>query len=534
MLVIATVATAKPRRAAEMRQIAQQVLSKTSAEAATMVLLDEAQGYAVYGHEQGFAIISKNDSQTPVLGYSSTPYNKDDMPCAFRYWLNAVSTSLEAGTTDPLNQKYDEVAPLLTTTWGQGDPFNSMCPKVNGALAPTGCVATAMAQILYFYRYPVQGKGQGYYTMGANSYRQLVDINSTYRWDLMKDSYTNSFFITEEEKNAIGQLMADAGAAAHMNYSAGGSGSTGYVAANAFAQVFQFDSLTMRCVDREYCQDDAEWMMTIQNELKAGRPILMCGQDPAQGGHAFVIDGINSNGYVHVNWGWNGTADGFYDIKDMAPQGTTQHFNYDQSIVTNLRCDPEPLEGTTYKSCWHISVEDNLTVGELNDLVLSAPDGILWQNYHLTFYGKIGLAFLDGDGQEAFFHTFFDTGDKASGMAPIEGGYGFMASYFSHVSTIELAALPVGTYRVFLASKAIQDSAPQPICYPSGSHKEYLVTKAADNSLSVTVAETSGIDAASIGTKHGSSSLYDLQGRQVVSPDRKGIYIRDGRKVVVR
>lgn len=160
MLVIATVATAKPRRAAEMRQIAQQVLSKTSAEAATMVLLDEAQGYAVYGHEQGFAIISKNDSQTPVLGYSSTPYNKDDMPCAFRYWLNAVSTSLEAGTTDPLNQEYDEVAPLLTTTWGQGDPFNSMCPKVNGALAPTGCVATAMAQILYFYRYPVQGRAR--------------------------------------------------------------------------------------------------------------------------------------------------------------------------------------------------------------------------------------------------------------------------------------------------------------------------------------------------------------------------------------
>jgi len=533
ILAVSLSVSANPRKKAEMHRIAQAAIMQQEVE-----LLDESEGYCVYGSNKGFAVVSRMDSHTPVLAYSASTYDKDNMPCGMKWWLSAINASLSvSGQSQDVDGFTPEVvAPLLKTTWGQQSPFNEKSPVVNNAKAPTGCVATAMSQILNFYQYPAQGQGIGYYTMGDNSYRQMVEVNSTYRWDLMKNSYASAWFLTDEEKDAISQLMFDAGVSSHMNFSTGGSGTTSYEAANGFSHIFQFDSLAMKCVLRNYCQSDAEWMSIILSELKASRPVLMCGVDLTSGGHAFVIDGMDANGFVHVNWGWNGQADGYYDLADLNPTGilggsTTMHFNAEQSIITNLRCNPTPAADAVYHSTWVISAEDNLIANEVNGLTLSSPDGILWQVSHLTFYGKVGLAFLDENGNEVFFHTFFDTSDKASHFSPLDGGVGYQASYFSNISTADLQSLPAGTYRVFLASKAIQEETPQFICYPGGNHKEYIVTKNADYTLSVKTAETSGIQAPDTATPDN-TSLYDLQGRRIDSP-RKGIFIQNGRKVVV-
>ena len=531
LLTVTLSVSANPRKKAEMCRIAQAAIMQQEVE-----LLDEQEGYCVYGNDKGFAIISRKDGYTPVLAYSASPYDKDNMPCGMKWWLSTINASLSVNgqTQDIDGFTPEEVTPMLKTTWGQHSPFNEKSPVVNNSKAPTGCVATAMSQILNYYQYPVQGQGTGYYTMGENSYRQIVEVNSTYRWDLMKNSYASAWFLTDEEKEAISQLMFDAGVSSHMNFSSGGSGTTSYEAANGFAHIFQFDSLAMKCVMRDYCQNDAEWMNIILSELKAGRPVLMCGIDRSNGGHAFVIDGMDANGFVHVNWGWDGQGDGYYDLADLNPTGilggsTTMHFNSEQSIITNLRCNPTPAADAVYHSTWVISAEDNLIANEVNGLTLLS-DGIIWQVSHLTFYGKVGLAFLDGNGNEVFFHTFFDTGDKASHAFPIDGGQGYYASNFSNISITDLLPLPAGTYRVFLASKAIQDKTSQFIRYPGGNHKEYILTKSADNTLVVKATETSGIETVSAAAPDN-TPLYDLQGRRIDSP-RKGIFIQNGRKVV--
>lgn len=533
---------------AVMKKMAQQVISSAN-NSESIQLLDETDTYSILGTDKGFAVISKNDEYTAVLGYSETPYHKDNLPCGLQWWLSAVNVSLAKGSHRSISEQGvtaetfqpEVVNQLMTTQWGQGDPYNYLCPKVNSQNAPTGCVATAMAQILNYYDYPERSSGIGYYTMGSSDYRQYVEINSTYDWKNLRDSYKGvaSIFLSDDEKKAIGQLMFDAGAASHMNYNSSGSGTTGYIAGNAFAQVFQFDSLSLKCVDRDYCESDVVWKNTILNELKAGRPILMCGVDDLAGGHAFIIDGMDAEGKVHVNWGWDGDGDGYYSLLDLNPSGilgqsSTMHFNRSQSIVTNLRCDPVPQEGAVYKSCWVISAEDNLRNDELNGLILSAPDATLWQHNHLVFYGKVGLVFLDNDEQEALFHTFFDTSDKANGWSPIEGGHGYSASYFSRISTSDLASLPAGTYKAFLASKAIQEKTPQYICYPGGKHKEYMVTKATDGSLTVETVDPTAIRTLSL-SSDVVARYYNLQGREVGSDTRGLVIMKQGntvRKVV--
>lgn len=546
LLVIASFpVSARERNHDELIKIATNILYKnttrTDGECSISDITDGS-NYVIMGNQDGFVVLSKDDAWAPVLGYTNTPFNHNNMPCGFNWWLSTIdqTMSTRGAADDGWPFQLEAIQPLLTTNWGQGDPFNYLCPLVGGKKAPTGCVATAMSQILYYYRYPAAGDGKGYYTMGDNSYQQIVTINSTYQWDAIKDTYTNSWFLSDTEKEAIGQLLYDAGVSSHMNYSTGGSGTTEFEAANALSQVFKYDSLAMRCLERDYCSSDAEWLTAIYEELKQGKPLLICGQDANVGGHAFVIDGIDSDGNVHVNWGWNGTADGFYNVKDLCPTGilgssSTEHFNIGQSVITGLRCNPTPEEGMEYHSRWVISVKDTLKTDELNGLTLSSPDGILWQHHHLVFYGKVGLVFLDDKGNEVLFHTFFDTADRANGMSPIDGGHGYLAKYFSRISTADLASLPAGTYRVFLASKAIQEDVSQHICYPGGKYNEYIVTKAANNSLTVkTQGGETGINPFRI-NRDSQSTIYDLQGRNMgtdLNALPRGIYITDGKKVI--
>ena len=549
LLVFGIPSFAKIRKAIEMQKIAQRVIDDQNANE-DVVILDETDNYAILGSVKGFVVVSKDDSNPAVLGYSHTPYDKHNIPCGLQWWLANINSTLECGevytfraqrATEEVFQP-EVIEPLLTTKWGQGDPFNYLCPKIGTINAPTGCVATAMAQILYFYRYPEKAEGKGYYTMGGGTYRPIVTVNSTYDWNLIKDSYASSWFLSEDEKMAIGQLMFDAGVSSHMDYDTGGSGTPIQIAGNGFAHIFKFDSLAMKCVNRDYCENDVVWMNTILKELKANRPVLMGGHDKNSGGHAFIIDGMDESGFVHVNWGWNGEADGYYDLMDMNPSNilgvsSTMHFNSSQAIITNLRCNPIPLEGEVYQSCWGISVEDNLIKDDLNGLTLSAPNGILWQHSHLTFYGQVGLAFFDENNQEVFFHTFFDTVGPVNHIAPIEGGHGYAASYFSRISTMDLATLPPGTYRVFLASKATQDLCSQFICYPGGKHNEYRLTKAANGSLTVEKSEPTAIKPLSVSNANVPARYFDLQGREM-NAGTKGLVIRkqgnDVKKVVVR
>ncbi len=537
LIFISSTLSAKLRTNEEMIQIAKTTLSHftTRGVPAQVTLLDDADDFAVYGDFNSFAIISKDGNQKPVWGYSFTPYNKSSMPCGFQWWLSGVKETLKTrGATEQLSGFEPEViTPLVKSTWGQGDPYNYLCPTLGGKKGVTGCVATAMSQILRYYRYPSVSNGRGYYTLGENSSPMYVNINSEYKWDLLKDSYASAWFLTDEEKEAIAQLMFDAGVSCHMNYASDGSGTTVFEAAHALAQVFQMDSLAMKCVGREYCKNDAEWMNIIKQELKSNHPLLMSAQS-LSGGHAFIIDGMDADGKIHVNWGWNGEFDGYFEFNNLNP--SSYHFDYYQYVVTNLRLNPIPTEDEEFHSCWTLSAEDDFQADFLNGFTVMVDNGngLFLQNSHMTFYGKVGVEFLDENNNEVYFHTFFDTSNKAGGFSPVEGGHGYYVSFFNKVTVSDLANIPAGKYRVFLASKAVQDKTPQFICYPGGGHNEYSLVKSEDSSLTITKSGTSSIHSIKSLTHHNGVH-YDLQGRDngtSVETLPKGIYIIDGKKIV--
>lgn len=542
LLLFSLCSSAKERTDSDMKRIAMGVLNQratTRGVSSELTCISETETYRIYGYDDSFAIISRDDNSDALLGYSFTPFDPDNIPCGLKWWLSVVDATLQQkpmSSAKAITRSNPVVVePLITAKWGQGDPYNLKCPTFKGKNGPVGCVATAMSQLMYYYKFPETAKGSGYYTLGDASQKHSVTINSTYDWSQFKDVYTSSWFITEAEKQNISQLCYDAGVATHMNYASDGSGSQVQVAANALGQIFNYDSLSVKCVYRDYCSEE-EWLEVICNEFINGRPIIIGGQDKLYGGHAFILDGINADGLIHVNWGWNGDANGYYNISDLNPSGilgssSVMHFNFDQTIITNLKPRSSGSEGGVYRSFWAIDGEDDFVSDQMNGILLSGPE-LFWQYNHLTFYGKVGVRFVDGDGKESLFATLIDTNDKKIG--PVDGGHGYYVSYFNHVTASDLASLPAGTYTAYLASKAIQDEHPQYICYPGGKHNSYTITKADDGSLTITKSGASGItmvkNAAAL-SKH----IYDLRGRNLgtdASALPKGIYIIDGKKVV--
>ena len=157
-------ANAAERTEREMREIAAKQLRAihkvTRGNVESVKKLSDAICYNIYGMDDSFVIISKDSDQTPVLAYSDTPYNEDRIPCGLKWWLSSVEAGFECPESGRMTRANNTVVEqLLTTEWGQDDPFNLKCPALEGAKTPSGCVATAMSQILNYFKYPETGKG---------------------------------------------------------------------------------------------------------------------------------------------------------------------------------------------------------------------------------------------------------------------------------------------------------------------------------------------------------------------------------------
>lgn len=328
-LFLTAVAQGRERTAAEMRQIAMMQLglsATTRASSAELKRMYTGEMLSIYGTDKAFVVVSSDTQFTPVLGYSDTSFNSDNLPANFRWWLARITASMRNGYVSSYTptRSTSSGSYLCTAQWGQESPYNLNCPKSFGRYGSnlyTGCVATAMSQIMYYYKYPATGSGTDCtYTVTRSSSSEGTthsrNFTSTYDWSNMIDDYTGQSTSTQQQ--AVATLMWDAGTAVHMQYTSDGSGAFTNDAASAFVENFGYDSLSVNYLTRLYYSDE-EWMSIIDNEISNGRPILYSGVDATSGGHAFVIDGIDGNGYVHVNWGWDGTANGFYDIADLKP-----------------------------------------------------------------------------------------------------------------------------------------------------------------------------------------------------------------------
>ena len=311
--------------------------------------------FYVFGTANSFVIIASDDAIQPVLGYSTNnPFGTKKMPENIYWWLKSydkqIAQAVKAGqkaTTETaqewsnlLNGKGLEpksnttVAPLVQTKWGQNAPYNNQCPKNANGRAITGCVATSMAQLLY-YHYHDGGLTTG---IGSHAYThptyglQSVDYSATmYDWDNMIESYASSY--TTAQAEAVATLMYHCGVAVNMSY--GTSASSAFSSDIPAALINYFNFSVTTTYKRRYSSDSTVyWMNDLKKELDAGRPMEYNGT--GSGGHSFVCDGYDSEDKFHFNWGWNGSSyDGYYALDAMTPG--SHNYNEEQAAVFGIK-----------------------------------------------------------------------------------------------------------------------------------------------------------------------------------------------------
>lgn len=322
--------------------------------------------FTIGEQDGGVIFIAGDDCMNEVIGYTDHGSWSDNMPPALKAYMNAIclyvdsiqrneykTLSLAAETEDSNENEgnnegdgseaggdtpsYPVVEPLIQTHWGQDWPYDAMCPidiQENEPSA-TGCVATAMAQIMAYWKWPKTGKGSNSYFYEAVGDVSADFSQSTYDWENMCNTYLYDGTYTDEEIAAPALLMRDAGIAVNMEYSSWGSAAYSPDVTQALFANFGYKGQTLQMLKR-YSYTKDQWMEIIQNELTNRRPIYYGGAS-MRGGHAFVCDGMDADGFVHINWGWEGFYDGYFDINAMSYDGQSYgRYNLDQEIIVGI------------------------------------------------------------------------------------------------------------------------------------------------------------------------------------------------------
>ena len=324
-----------------------------SPEAAPQLVYTGARGslntvYVFNDNGGGFLIVSADDVATPLLGYSDTgSFDAGAIPPAMQYWLDCYSDEIEqsvsagavgrAGAAYAAAEARADIAPLIHTKWDQGSPYNDLCPTIAGKRCFTGCVATAMAQIMKYYNYPQHGTGSHSYTQENIEGSISADFGATtYDWNAMLDEYDADS--PAASRKAVATLMYHAGVSVNMRYSPRGSGAHTSVVAESLVKYFNYDK-KIKCLLRDD-YDLPEWKNIVYEELSASRPVLYSGHPVGDDGHAFVCDGYqyrDGEDYFHINWGWSGAYDGYFLLTALDPNGQGAGYNSDQEMIVGIQ-----------------------------------------------------------------------------------------------------------------------------------------------------------------------------------------------------
>lgn len=307
------------------------------------------------GANDGFVLVSGDDRTVPVLGYSDNgSFDFDKVPDNMRWWLSQYQKELQTLRDNPNARAHKptkvarKVNPLIPTMWNQTSPYNAQCPTftLNNATnqAVTGCVATAMAQVMYYHRWPDRGTGSISYScdVGQVGVTQQLSANfsqSVYDWNNMLLEYDSNS--SQTAINAVARLMRDAGYSVEMNYKRSSSGAQTSKVINALTSYFKYDP-DLYIIYRDYFGITG-WEQKLRDELDARRPIFYAGQS-SEGGHAFVVDGYTTDGYFHINWGWGGMSNGYFVITMLNPndQGVGSFdggYNEGQQAIVGIKPD---------------------------------------------------------------------------------------------------------------------------------------------------------------------------------------------------
>ncbi len=305
-------------------------------------LAAQTNGHYVFniGKQNGFVVVAADDKAKDfILGYADNgTFDATNIPENMKWWLGEYDRQIEYAVKNNLQSvsatassttaetRYKNIEPLLTSTWGQDTPYNMYCPEQNGTLCPTGCVATALAQIMRHNRWPDKGTGS----------KDGTDFSSiTFNWNAMNDKYSANS--SEESKDAVARLMRTVGIACDMVYSPDGSGTTNDAARKALVYYMKYPCATSLSRDN---MSGTTWLQVIYDNLSRNHPVYYDGCTESWEGHAFVCDGYK-DGYLHINWGWDGISNGYFLPNALEPKvqgtgGSIGAFNYYQSIIADI------------------------------------------------------------------------------------------------------------------------------------------------------------------------------------------------------
>ena len=417
------------------------------------------------GDDDGFVIVSGDDRTSPILGYADAgSFDEQRLPSNLQAWLKGYADQLRWLDEHP---QYDNTATparaprkataknaipaLLTTTWNQTSPYNDQCPKfVNNNQSLTGCVATAMAQVMYYHQWPAattkeipsfqyaQGWSGGPLTVAA------IPANTTFDWSNMLPSYSG--FESEMQKNAIAKLMAVAGASVKMNYADdanGGSSAYNVDVDDALRDYFDYSATTQYVFRGDYNYTD--WTDLIYKEIAEARPVFYSGQSSG-GGHAFVVDGFDGEGYFHVNWGWGGLHNGHFLLSVLNSEGnegagassTSDGYGFDQEAVIGIKKNEGEIVPEKVKP---------VMSGEIASVSGNSVSFSAWNATGATNTFDIGIGYVKTDQSLEYITGWFNN--------PLEYNQGYNASALKAT----VSGLADGTYKVV------------PICRLSGSEK---------------------------------------------------------------
>lgn len=300
----------------------------------------------------GFVIVSASEKTVPVIGYSfEGNFGEAEMPCNFKAWMDQYCKQInEVGNSNRSipeyvirewerlknpdfksldHNSYLQVTPMLTSNWNQDVPYNGQCPDDAagpGGHAYAGCVATAMGQLMYFYRFPQQGTGSYTYQHPVYGTISANFDTTTYEWDGMPDEANSENF-------PIANLLFHLGVSVDMDYGPDGSGMWNHKAAYSLRTYFKYGPET-QYIFRDSTSID--WDSILIVNLDAGKPLYYAGWEGvgSPNGHAFVCDGYQDTSYFHFNWGWSGSYNGYFYLNQLNPGGS--NFNFAQEVIKDI------------------------------------------------------------------------------------------------------------------------------------------------------------------------------------------------------
>lgn len=365
------------------------------------------------GNDKGFVIVAGDDAVSPILAYADRgDFSEREMAPAAKAMLESYAQQIEMIQQNPslavaASTSYAAIAPMVETQWNQMEPYNYMCPIIRGEAvrSVTGCVATAMAQIIYYHKHPVeQTKAIPAYELSSRYVIPGADP-VTLNWDAMQLTYTGSEAEDDPSALAVAQLMVLCGKSVKMSYSSSASGAASESVPAALKEYFDYDGAAHMVYRDEYA--NADWEKMIYDELAAKRPVYLSGTSVSGTsvvGHAFVCDGYDGEGLFHINWGWGGMSDGFFRLTLLNPDdhGTGGNngsggFNMDEGAIIGI----QPNQGGTSQEVAQMTLdhfaatEETVTRNSIFGSFSVPVNAACWNNMSQTLSVELGLAYYD-------------------------------------------------------------------------------------------------------------------------------------------